>query len=427
MSEPAIRVEGLGKRYRIGARESDRTFREAIVDVAAGPLRRLKSFGRSSHREEDSIWALKNVSFEVRPGEVAGVIGANGAGKTTLLKVLSRITEPTEGRVRIRGRTASLLEVGTGFHRELTGRENIYLSGAILGMTKREIENKFDEIVDFSGMDRFIDTPVKRYSSGMQVRLAFAVAAHLEPEILLIDEVLAVGDHRFRRKCLGKMDDVARSGRTILFVSHNMAAVQNLCKRGLLLDGGRLKVQGEMSQVVRHYLSEGLKPSAEVDLTSCRARRRGATPLLRRLWLLNADYRPASAFFVGEDINIALELHCPQTMHDPLLGIGFNSATGQRVTTVGSFQGGRLPPLRGRCFVICTVPRNRFAPGEYLMDLDLRIESNVAVDRVESVGNFTIEPADIYGTGWMPKPQQGVFLCESTFRVEDSPEAFLNG
>ncbi len=264
MPDPIIKVNNLSKRYRIGAAEkSYKTFREAIMDVVTAPvknftkLRNLTKFKEHKTRadEKDIIWALKDVSFEVGEGEVLGIIGRNGAGKTTLLKILSRITEPTAGYIDISGRLSSLLEVGTGFHPELTGRENIFLNGAILGMRKREIRDKFDEIVAFSEIGKFIDTPVKRYSSGMYVRLAFAVAAHLEPEILLVDEVLAVGDIAFQRKCLGKMGEVAKGGKTVLFVSHNMGAIAILCSKAMLLDGGRVVSLGKTSEVINCYLS----------------------------------------------------------------------------------------------------------------------------------------------------------------------------
>jgi lipopolysaccharide transport system ATP-binding protein len=255
VSDIAIRVENLGKQYHIGhaqGRAGYKTLRESISGWANAPR---SWFGRNGHnKEDDTIWALKNVSFEVKQGEVVGIIGRNGAGKSTLLKILSRITEPTRGTLDIYGRVGSLLEVGSGFHPELTGRENIYLNGAILGMKRSEIESKFDEIVAFSEIEKFLDTPVKRYSSGMYVRLAFAVAAHLEPEILLVDEVLAVGDGQFQKKCLGKMDDVAKEGRTVLFVSHNMGAIQTLCKKGFLLDHNRLKANGDVQDVVTEYL-----------------------------------------------------------------------------------------------------------------------------------------------------------------------------
>ncbi len=284
MSEPIIQVNNLSKQYHIGARERiNRTFREAFVDALTSPvrnfrqLRNLTKFENAENEVQgtelkdssalcpsiavpmpsspgDTIWALKDVSFEVQPGEVIGIIGRNGAGKSTLLKILSRITEPTSGEVMLHGRVASLLEVGTGFHPELTGRENIYLNGTILGMQKTEIDRKFDEIVAFSEIEKFLDTPVKRYSSGMYVRLAFAVAAHLEPEILLVDEVLAVGDAAFQKKCLGKMGDVAKEGRTVLFVSHNMAAILNLCHKAIVLEGGRVSFSGDIHEAIDHYL-----------------------------------------------------------------------------------------------------------------------------------------------------------------------------
>jgi lipopolysaccharide transport system ATP-binding protein len=262
MSQNAIKVENLSKRYRIGYEKQARdTFAEVLSDWVTRPiknyrrLRNLTQFDQENEGAIDIIWALRDVSFEIKPGEVIGVIGQNGAGKSTLLKILSRITYPTSGRVELNGRVSSLLEVGTGFHPELTGRENVYLNGTILGMSRNEIDRKFDEIVEFSGVSKFIDTPVKFYSSGMGVRLAFSVAAHLEPEILLIDEVLSVGDAAFQKKSLGKMEEVSQQGRTVLFVSHNMGAVRSLCTRGLLLEEGKLVQDGEVDQVLNTYLS----------------------------------------------------------------------------------------------------------------------------------------------------------------------------
>ncbi len=258
MSDISIRVTDLGKRYRIGKlRERHDTLRDAI----ASAFKRPKTERRDG---ENTIWALKNVGFEVRQGEVVGIIGPNGAGKSTLLKILSRITEPTEGQAEIHGRCGSLLEVGTGFHSELTGRENIYLNGAILGMRKTEIDRKFDEIVAFAEVEKFLDTPVKRYSSGMYVRLAFAVAAHLEPEILLVDEVLTVGDHEFQKKCLGKMGDIGRDGRTVLLVSHNLPSILNFCRRAILLSAGRVAKDGQAAEVVQEYLSTARSAGGEV-------------------------------------------------------------------------------------------------------------------------------------------------------------------
>ncbi len=255
MARPIIEVANISKSYTIGRKESYGSLRDEIMQALTSPFRRKGPSG--SEESGDTIWALKDVSFKVEEGEVLGIIGRNGAGKSTLLKVLSRISEPTRGRITMRGRVASLLEVGTGFHPELTGRENIFLNGALLGMTSSEIRSKFDEIVAFSEIEKFLDTPVKRYSSGMHVRLAFAVAAHLEPEILIVDEVLAVGDAAFQKKCLGKMGNVARGGRTVLFVSHNMGAIVQLCGRCILLNGGQIAFNGDTNKATRLYLQAG--------------------------------------------------------------------------------------------------------------------------------------------------------------------------
>ncbi len=268
VSDVVIESVGLGKRYRVAERERYRALRDTLTDALYAPVRRLRELLRPSAKgaapdPDTAFWALRDISLEVRRGEVVGVIGRHGAGKSTLLKILSRITKPTAGFVRVRGRVASLLEIGTGFHAELTGRENIYLNGAILGMRKAEIERKFDEIVAFAEVERFLDTPVKRYSSGMYMRLAFAVAAHLEPEILLVDEVLAVGDAAFQKKCLGKMGDVAKEGRTILFVSHNMTAIQSLCDRAIWLNDGRIVQQGDAGIIVTEYLQTAAESCLE--------------------------------------------------------------------------------------------------------------------------------------------------------------------
>lgn len=269
MSKTVIQVTNLSKRYRLGLKEKQAdTFVEQLGNLIKSPyenLKRLRAMSRFGAEDESVFWALKDINFEVNEGEVLGIIGKNGAGKSTLLKILSQITEPTSGKIEIQGRVASLLEVGTGFHPELSGRENIYMNGTILGMSKKEIDSKLDEIINFSGVEKFIDTPVKFYSSGMKVRLGFSVAAHLEPEILIIDEVLAVGDYEFQKKCLGKMEDVAGQGRTVLFVSHNMVAVKNLCSRAILLENGMLSKAGDVNQVVDHYLS---RDDNQYDLTN---------------------------------------------------------------------------------------------------------------------------------------------------------------
>ncbi|EAZ82447.1 ABC transporter ATP-binding protein [Algoriphagus machipongonensis] len=267
MSNTVIRVEDLSKRYRLGLKEKQAdTLAGQVANLIKSPwqnLKRLRALNKFGVEDESVFWALKDINFEVMEGEVLGIIGKNGAGKSTLLKILSQITDPTSGKIEIRGRVASLLEVGTGFHPELSGRENIYMNGTILGMTRKEIDSKLDEIIDFSGVEKFIDTPVKFYSSGMKVRLGFSVAAHLEPEILIIDEVLAVGDYEFQKKCLGKMEDVAGQGRTVLFVSHNMGAIQNLTKNSILLESGKIKLRDSTRNVVDAYISLGFNYSVK--------------------------------------------------------------------------------------------------------------------------------------------------------------------
>src|SRR5438128_6719544 len=313
-SEPLVlRAEHVSKRYRIAAREPYKALRDVLAGALSAPLRMARRGAASG--DQDHIWALDDVSFEVRRGEVLGLIGSNGAGKSTLLKVLSRITEPTGGRVLLSGRVGSLLEVGTGFHPELTGRENIYLNGTILGMRRTEIDRRFDEIVTFSGMSKFLDTPVKRYSSGMQVRLAFAVAAHLQPEILLVDEVLAVGDAEFQQKCLGKLEDVTREGRTIIFVSHNLAAVRSLCSRSLVLERGRIIFDGDTDTAVQRYLHAGgpggvaVVEGDELEARLTKKRVYADSPFFRclRITALDEQGLPSSSLLSDEEVMVAIE------------------------------------------------------------------------------------------------------------------------
>src|SRR5712691_8633875 len=314
MGDTAIRVENLCKRYRIGERQRYKTLRDALFGVMCAPFRGLRaclSGEWASARSQESnnvIWALKDVSFDVKRGEVVVIIGRNGAGKSTLLKILSRITKPTKGFAEIHGRVGSLLEVGTGFHPELTGRENIYLNGAILGIKRQDIGRKFDEIIAFAEVERFIDTPVKHYSSGMYMRLAFAVAAHLEPEILLVDEVLAVGDVAFQKKCLGKMGDVAKEGRTVLFVSHNMATIQSLCNSCLLIKNGGLEAQGDPAQMVALYTEAELRPGSGIQsLVAHSGRRSHSTPVMKVVSLFSESEEPASAVRMGAPLSVRLE------------------------------------------------------------------------------------------------------------------------
>ena len=310
MSDVAIKVEDLGKLYRIGQFAGYKTIRETLMNVASSPFRRIRSMSHQTSattHQPDTIWALKNVSFEVKRGEAVGIIGRNGSGKSTLLKILSRITAPTEGSVEIHGRVGALLEIGTGFHPELTGRENIYLNAAVLGMKRSEVQRKSDEIIAFAEIEKFLDTPVKRYSSGMYVRLAFAVAAHLEPEILLVDEVLAVGDAQFQKKCLGKMGEVAAGGRTVLFVSHNMASVTRLCSRAIVLDRGAVLHEGSVHEVVSAYSSFGTGASAAREWTDLMKAPGNDIVRLRAVRVRTEDGQTADAVDIRKPVCIEME------------------------------------------------------------------------------------------------------------------------
>ena len=379
MNEAIIRVENLSKRYRIGqAEERFKNIREVVLNGIKAPLRNLRRLrALTSFRDEgdspdpaDVIWALRDVSFDVNRGDVLGVIGRNGAGKTTLFKILSRITEPTTGDIRIYGRVSSLLEVGTGFHQELTGRENIYLNGAILGMRKAEIDRKFDEIVAFAEVDRFIDTPVKRYSSGMYVRLAFAVAAHLEPEILLVDEVLAVGDIRFQKKCLGKMEAVAKEGRTVLFVSHNMATITSLCKRCILLDFGRIIKEGDTSDVVLHYARGEKSSLLSVDFSINQRSIGDHDAVLLGGSVLDRGGRSVSEIDIDEDVIITMRVriiserarqYVPYFHFNVANGICAFLAVPSRFETLG----------KGEYALNCVVPGHFLNEGIYNVGLAL--------------------------------------------------------
>jgi lipopolysaccharide transport system ATP-binding protein len=307
VSEPAIQIERISKKYRLGPREKYRSLRESLVRIGSAPARLASRLGGKRPPIDDEFWALRDVSFSVQPGEIVGIIGRNGAGKSTLLKILSRITSPTEGRVTLRGRVGSLLEVGTGFHPELTGRENIFLNGAILGMTRKETQSRFDEIVAFAEVEKFLDTSVKHYSSGMYMRLAFAVAAHLEPEILLVDEVLAVGDASFQKKCLNKMESVSRRGRTIFFVSHNMTAITRLCSRAIMLENGRVFQDGISSAVVTTYLRSGLGTTAARVWEDPTRAPGNAVARLRSVRARTAEGETADSFDIRRPIGLEME------------------------------------------------------------------------------------------------------------------------
>ncbi|HRZ76831.1 MAG TPA: ABC transporter ATP-binding protein, partial [Bacteroidales bacterium] len=351
--DSAIQVWGLSKSYRIGHRK-ERTLGGSL----AGGLRKLLS----TDREYELFWALSDIDLEVSRGQVLGIIGRNGAGKTTLLKLLSRITYPTRGHFSIHGRVASLLEVGTGFHPELSGRENIFLNGTILGMSRAEIRRKFDEIVDFSGVEQFLDTPVKRYSSGMYVRLAFAVAAHLEPEVLIVDEVLAVGDAAFQRKCLGKMGEVARMGRTVLFVSHNMGAVAQLCERVVLLEAGRIVADGATEEAISRYLSLSEIPGNGY------IHRHGNRKVEFLSWeLSHPELGPLTEFRMGDDLLICMRIRFNEKVDDLDLGLSLRNASGERIThLLNHDEGLRLSGMPGdEVLVKVQLPEVFLAPGRY--------------------------------------------------------------
>ena len=396
MKDAVVRVQGLGKQYRIGLRRhANRTFGEMLVEGLAAPFRRKRSTGAGADCDDGLIWALQDVSFDVARGEVVGIIGANGAGKSTLLKILSRITEPTTGRALLRGRVASLLEVGTGFHPELTGRENIYLNGAMLGMKRAEIARKFDEIVAFAEIEKFLDTPVKRYSSGMYVRLAFAVAAHLEPEILVVDEVLAVGDADFQKKCLGQMQGVSRcEGRTVLFVSHNMVALRNLCMRALWLDRGRIRAEGEAAAVVHEYLSsQGATASApDIDLTRWANRRGSGNVRFTRARLLR-DGRPCGRFERLGPMTLEFTFEAKAPTRVNLSAICATNGEIIKVLQLAHQDSPGFDPevTAGQHTVRVEIDRLPLQCGEYHWMLGLHTEALVAEDVVFDILHFVVE------------------------------------
>lgn len=365
MSEVIIRAENLSKVYRLGVRERYQTIRESLTNAVLGPVRRLRSREDGSATRESvdagKLWALKDVSFEVRRGEVAGVIGRNGAGKSTLLKILSRITAPTGGSVDITGRVGSLLEVGTGFHPELSGRENIFLNGAILGMSRREVARKFDEIVAFSEVEKFIDTPVKRYSSGMYMRLAFAVAAHLEPDVLVIDEVLAVGDAAFQRKCLGKMGTVAAEGRTVLFVSHDMRAIRQLCTRAIYLRGGSVAAIGPVGETIERYVGEGVRTSPDMPVTS--------GDLTVHDFTVTQNGVPTDQIDGTDPFDVTVEFSVARDLSQFRLGVYLNGTAGEVIARcfLADWDGDREQVGAGRYVAKLRWPARRLFAGAYTL------------------------------------------------------------
>jgi homopolymeric O-antigen transport system ATP-binding protein len=417
---PVISVENLSKAYQLGQIGTGRLSDDIKVWWAKrrGLPNPLLPVDRKDHgnRDGETIWALRDISFAVEQGEVLGIIGRNGAGKSTLLKILSRITAPTLGTARVKGRIASLLEVGTGFHPELTGRENVYLNGAILGMSRGEIDRKYEDIVEFAEIEKFIDTPVKRYSSGMYVRLAFAVAAHLEPEILLVDEVLAVGDAAFQKKCLGKMGAVAEEGRTVLFVSHNMAAIQTLCEASILLDAGRIAFQGETETAVQTYLHATDVPALRATSLRDRKDRRGTgTITVSDIRFMDENARhPTDLLLVGMPVLIEIEYdkHTNEHIQDLDISVSFHNSLGELIFGCRSSAQGRLFDLSAPKGVLrCRIPKWPLPLGIYSYDV-WASSRRVTLDAVKKAGEITTENGDFYGTGKLPGGKKPKFFVD---------------
>jgi lipopolysaccharide transport system ATP-binding protein len=414
----SIRVENVGKRYQLG-----QLSRTAFLSDF-----RRRLLGREEPEDgPESFWALRDISFDVSEGDMVAVIGRNGAGKSTLLKILSSITSPTRGLIKLRGRVVSLLEVGTGFHPELTGRENVFLNGAILGMRQREVAAKFDEIVAFSGVEKFIDTPLKRYSSGMRVRLAFAVAAHLEPEILIADEVLAVGDANFQQKCLGQLGRVSQSGRTVLFVSHNAAAVASLCRRGIVLNQGRMVFQGTQTEALDHYAA--LNPSAfSLDGTE-QARSGSGEVQINRVDLRSPEGGSIGAIHSGQDVEFWLYFKRTTDARWPALSVRLTFKTEHGTPVFVQFNELSHTSLTDKAGVlpetgafVCRIPHLPLSPGLYVVESEVRASRRDAdaLDRLSPLTRFTVEKGDYFGTGELPNPRLGPSLVEGAWRRESA-------
>lgn len=421
MTDLAIRVENLGKEYRIGTQvDSYPTLRDTLADIVKWPVRMLRHGYTSSI---ETIWALKDVSFDVKQGEVLGVIGRNGAGKSTLLKILSRVTEPTTGYAEIHGRVGSLLEVGTGFHPELTGRENIFLNGAILGMKRNEIESKFDEIVDFSGVEKFIDTPVKRYSSGMYLRLAFAVAAHMEPEILVVDEVLAVGDAEFQRKCLGKMSDVAQEGRTVLFVSHNMSAILRLTKEAIVLEKGNMILRAPSAQAVDYYLSSGFAQTGERNWLADEAPANAAPFQPMSLRVRNPQGKVVDTVRSIDPVTIDFEYQLDAPVNDLRVGVYLLNTHGEHLfTSFDTDDQSRYEQYgvraAGHYISRCTIPADFLNEGRYILGVNASVCRVRRFFQDEHALAFAVDSTGAPGMQWL-ETRLGLMRPRLSWAIEE--------
>ncbi len=392
-----LKAENISKQYRLG---------QVGTGTLSHDLKRfwyktrgkedpyLKVGGENDRTSKDSsgyVWALKDIDFEIAQGDMVGIIGKNGAGKSTLLKLLSRVTAPTTGQIKIKGRIAALLEVGTGFHPELTGRENIYLNGAILGMNRSEIKSKLDEIVSFSGCQKYIDTPVKRYSSGMIVRLGFAVAAHLDPEILIVDEVLAVGDAEFQEKCIGKMKDISGEGRTVLFVSHNMASMKALCKKGFLMDKGRMTHKGNMNEIIETYLSTTTKSSEDGYIPQDASSMNTGVAKYKRIQLTDATATAVSRINYMADMRFTMELQCNTSLKDVIIDLRINTRDGvELVHTMNKYSNPDKQPLSAGVNKVSCMIQNQLQPGNYSVTIGVHESNGVTLDFVENILDFTV-------------------------------------
>ncbi len=428
MAETVIKVDGLGKKYRIGLKEKmSNSLAETITRTLTAPFRsfkRLRSLSSFDGKEGDDVfWALQNISFDVKKGQVLGVIGKNGAGKSTLLKLLSRITAPSSGSIEITGRVASLLEVGTGFHPELSGRENVYLNGTILGMTRAEVGEKFDEILEFSGVEKFIDTPVKRYSSGMRVRLAFAVAAHLEPEILIVDEVLAVGDYEFQKKCLGKMQDVSGEGRTVLFVSHNMVAVENLCDSAIVLEKGKMVYEGPTHQAIQKYMQVE-NVGQGISLKEHDNREGNGDLRYSRVYLSDDEGRVINTAISGRALNINLEIDSSEKAvvgTEVYCAMGIFDSSGNRLCSLSSIAIDETLQVSSQQNILTwTLDRLSLANGEYRCTIFMSYDEKGMdpIDWVKDAFTFNVERGDYFGTGKQLVSQNDTFFVDHKVKLQ---------
>ena len=411
-----IEIDSLSKKYRIGRLQHDLSLREQLVELAKSPF-------KARNEEDETVWALRDVSFQANEGEVIGIIGRNGAGKSTLLKILSRITYPTSGEVKVRGRIASLLEVGTGFHDELTGRENVYLNGSILGMKKREVDRHFDAIVDFSGVEQFIDTPIKRYSSGMRLRLGFAVAAHLDPDVLVVDEVLAVGDASFQKKCIKAMDGLRTSGRTVFFVSHNLAAVENLCSRGIWIDAGKVRMDGGAREVISRYMASfaGEQVTGS-DLSTTKNRLGSGEVRYTRIEYLGSDGTPCALTRSGDALTIRFHFHAEKSIRDPSFGFRLFSDMGTLITETSHRLNGihidKVGPGDG--YIDMEIESLNLVPGRYQFSLWITAPGGKPVYDGDVQASLEIDATDVYKSGRIVDSKFGLVYFPQRWNITNA-------